>query len=63
MVTPGHADLDVVSRLTEQMDGALLGEAAARRRVAAEASVLWHQGVSAVAQSSCRSTNESRGRS
>lgn len=58
MAAPGHTDLvvDVVSRLTEEMDGALLGEPPTRRRIAAETSMLRHQRVRAVAQSACGHT-------
>lgn len=60
MVTPRDSDLDVVSGLTEQMDGALLRETVTWRRITAETSMFWHQRVSAVAHSACRNTNESR---
>lgn len=58
MATPGNMDLadDVVPRLTEEMDGALLGETSARGWITAETSMFWHQRVSAVAQSACRNT-------
>lgn len=61
MATPGDTDLavDVVSGLTEEMDGALLGETSTRGRITAETSMFWHQRVSAVVQSACRHTNHS----
>lgn len=47
MATPGDIDLaaDVVAGLTEEMDGALQGEASTWGRIAAEASVFWYQRV------------------
>lgn len=56
MATPGDADLvaDVVTRLTEEMDGALCEEALTRGWIAAEPSMFWHQRVRAVAQPACR---------
>lgn len=55
VATPGHPHLvgDVVARLTEEVDAALLGETPARRRLAAEAAMFGYQRVSAVAQSAC----------
>lgn len=60
MPTPGHPDLasDVIARLAEEVDAALLGESPARRRLAAEAAMFGHQRVSAVAQSACRNREE-----
>lgn len=56
MATPGdiHLVADVVARLTEEMDGALQGEAPARGRIAAEASMFWYQRVRTVAQPAYR---------
>lgn len=47
MATPGDIDLvaDVVARLTEEMDGALQGEASTRGWIAAETSMFWYQRV------------------
>lgn len=58
MTTPGNMDFadDVVPRLTEEMDGALLGETSAGGWITTETSMFWHQRVSAVAQSACRNT-------
>lgn len=60
VATPGHTHLvaDVVSGLTEEMDGALLGEASTRGRIAAETSMFGHQRVGAVAQSAFRNTEQ-----
>lgn len=60
MATLGDTALGVVAGLTEEMDGALVRETSTRRRVAAETSVLGHQGVSAVAQSACRDAKTQR---
>lgn len=51
MTTPGDTDLavDVVSGLAEETDAALLGETLTWGRLAAEAYMLGHQRVSAVA--------------
>lgn len=56
MATPGDTDLvaDVVTRLTEEMDGALRGEALTRGRIAAEPPMFWYQGVGTVAEPACR---------
>lgn len=53
--TPGNVGLvaDVVSRLTEEMDGALLVESSTWGRITAEASMFGHQRVRAVAQAAC----------
>lgn len=55
VAAPGHPALaaDVVARLTEEVDAALLRETPAWRRLAAEAAMFGHQRVSAVAQSAC----------
>lgn len=60
MATPGHPNLvgDVVAGLAEEVDAALLGEAPARRRLAAEAAMFGHQRVGAVAQSACVEKNK-----
>lgn len=50
---------DVVSGLTEEMDGALMEETSTRGRITAETSVFWHQRVRAVAHSACRNTKPS----
>lgn len=55
MATPGdmHLVVDVVARLTEEMDGALQGEACAGGWITAETSMFWYQRVRAVAQPAC----------
>ena len=59
---PGAADLagDVEARLTEEVDGRLVGEASARRRLAAEAPVLRYNRVAAVPQHACRGQKAGR---
>lgn len=61
MATPGDMDLvaDVVTRLTEEMDGALQEEALTRGWIAAEPSMFWYQRVRTVAQPACRKFYES----
>lgn len=56
MATLGDTDLvaDVVTRLTEEMDGALGEEALTRGRIAAEPSMFWYQRVRTVAEPACR---------
>lgn len=56
MATPGDMDLvaDVVTGLTEEMDGALQEEALTRGWIAAEPSMFWYQRVRTVAQPACR---------
>lgn len=56
MATHGETDLvaDVVSRLTEETDGALRREALTWGWVAAEPSMFWYQRVRTVAEPACR---------
>ena len=49
-----HLAVDMVTGLTEEVDGALLGEPPTRRRVTAEPPMLRHQRVGAVTEAACR---------